>query len=65
MASVNGAGDNVVGDSSAVMDSTLPPAAKKRRLTDSLFRRCFDNTYNPNDETAAQRVLAPDSDEET
>ena len=40
-----------------------PPPNKKRRVN-AFFQRCFDATFNPNDATAAQRILAPDSDEE-
>ena len=40
-----------------------PPPNKKRRVN-AFFQRCFDATFNPNDATAAQRILAPDSDDE-
>jgi hypothetical protein len=43
------------------LNSTQPPPSKKRR---TFFRRCFDSTFNPNEVTAAQRILAPDSDDE-
>lgn len=35
----------------------------KKRRVNGFFQRCFDATFNPNDATAAQRFLAPDSDE--
>ena len=38
-----------------------PPAKKKNFL----FRRCFDSTWNPNKIAGTEKVLAPDSDEET
>ena len=38
-----------------------PPAKKKNFL----FRRCFDATWNPNKIAGTEKVLAPDSDEET
>ena len=50
------------GDAST-LDVTSQPPSKKRRLN-AFFQRCFDATFNPNDATAAQRVLAPDSDED-
>ena len=52
------------GDASALdVTSQQPPPSKKRR-TNAFFQRCFDATFNPNDATAAQRILAPDSDED-
>lgn len=46
-----------------VTSQQQPPPNKKRRVN-AFFQRCFDATFNPNDATAAQRILAPDSDEE-
>ena len=46
-----------------VTSQPQPPPNKKRRVN-AFFQRCFDATFNPNDATAAQRILAPDSDEE-
>ena len=39
-----------------------PPAKKKKR---ALFARCYDATFAPSQVPGAQKVLAPDSDEET
>ena len=38
------------------------PPAKKPRLM--YFKRCFDTTFNPSNIPGAQKVLAPDSDED-
>jgi len=38
-----------------------PPPSKKRNF---LFRRCFDATFRPSGVPGADRILAPDSDEE-
>ena len=39
-----------------------PPAKKKKR---ALFARCYDSTFAPSQVPGAQKVLAPDSDEES
>ena len=38
-----------------------PPSAKRARF---FFQRCFDATFNPSRITGAEKILAPDSDEE-
>ena len=38
-----------------------PPAKKKKR---ALFARCYDSTFMPCQVPGAEKVLAPDSDEE-
>ena len=39
-----------------------PPAKKKKR---ALFARCYDATFLPSQVPGAEKVLAPDSDEES
>jgi len=41
---------------------TASPPSKKKKV---LFRRCFDATWNPSKVLGTEKVLAPDSDEET
>ena len=52
-------GDN--NDNNQECFDASPPSKKKNFL----FRRCFDATWNPNKIAGTEKVLAPDSDEET
>jgi hypothetical protein len=38
-----------------------PPSAKRARF---FFQRCFDATFNPSKISGAEKILAPDSDED-
>ena len=50
----------VGGNGDGYLPNTPPP--KRPRL--SMFKRCFDKTFDPGCIPGAQKVLAPDSDDE-